>query len=410
MWRNTPNSSRSASPFPSPLQRRQTLGRATQNHAAWQIPRRQSMPQPPAISPSLTGMLANMHKQTNQDERPPEQDAYRTLSDQLGTIHLGSNRSNISYEDFSFNRGFIPNVDFNHSQFSAFSDLKGCNASHANFSFCELPFARFQHATLNSAKFNETDLHGANFDQAKLGLVNKVQPLFLPISQDISSRLLQLFPLLTPRLTQQKLAAASFQKADLSGASFQKANLEGCNFQEADLSRVKFKDANLQNVDLQTAKLVGVDLTEAKYLKGTKINISRIIEDELAAHQDQADPLTELNLTRIKHISEGKPHYSAKAYAPIAKQVLELAELSITKGLSLGLHDTELSDKLHDIVEAKQTGKISQEQLEQDFRHYYQKAEELVQYRDLEPEEYLPFIFKSIHNQLMANHQAPEPG
>jgi len=320
---------------------------------------------------ALPGMLSSMHAQSNLSERPPAQDGYQPITDESGEIRLGAERKNRVYTNITFYKGFIPSVDFSHSRFALYMRFQHANGTSAHFSHCDLPYARFSHAVLNGTKFDHARLTRAEFEGAKLGQVDKIQPLFLPIARDSSSSFARLFPLFTPRLSQPLSHAASFQNADLSHASFKSAEMEGCDLRDADLSDANFEDANLKKADLRGKNLPWASLAKAKNLSGTKIDLRQCIEDELRADKPRA-----------------------------AKMVVKLAELSVNQGLNLGMDNTRLSDSLAEIFHAVQEGKTTTRQLEQDFRHYYQKAEKLVHYREMSPDEYLPYIFRQIQHKL----------
>lgn len=320
----------------------------------------------------MTDMMSRMHHLTNNSERPPEEDAYKPITDEWGEIRLGADRTNKVYREFSFNRGFLPNVDFSDARFSALMDFRHSNGAHAKFTRSELPLANFQAAILNGADFDQAHLYRANFEGAQLGRVDKILPLFLPIPTEAGSRFHRLFSLFTPRLSQPQSPAASFRGAQLAGASFKGAELEGCDFNGADLTDTNFEDANLKNADLRNAWLSVSSLKRARSLEGAKVDIAHCIDNELQTDNPK-----------------------------VARLVMRLAELSATRGLQLGLEKDALpEDTLHAIFDAKTDGKISQRQLEKDFRHYCQKLEKAEGYRDLSPAEYLPYIFKRIQEKL----------
>lgn len=299
----------------------------------------------------------------------------KVVKDDDGEIVSGSNRADDSFHNFSFQDAWLPQVDFNHTNFSHGSNFQGCLGINSDFSDSNLPAANFRNSILSGADYSEASLPGANFDVCDLQSISilpndltarTVNKWGYTIGADLLHTFGNIGKWLGVDLDGAQTQAAKFTKAKLAGASFRHADLRGVDFTHSQLPLADFEGADVRNADFSKARILGAKFKNAR-LEGAKINLMDALEREIRSGNS-----------------------SVQAY-------INLGELLHASSMKLNIHNTETANQIHKLFEARDKGRITQSQLEASFKKHLDAGER----QRLPVPQMLPDTFNKVYQDLL---------
>lgn len=304
----------------------------------------------PKSQPKFSGFLNKLYNELIAEPFA----GYRKIEDQWGDLkspagsgNARQDRKNQKYTDrTSFHNAGLKCVDFNHSTFPHGANFKKSVCEIVDFSHCNMPSANFEGSVLNGSDFIGSHLTGANFSECDLEKLN-------------GSPEEKFWKNVTDRHGGNLYASTTRELSDLNSksisyySSFEDANLVGANFENSDLKEVNFRNANLRHANFKKARMQGADLTGARLLaanfedtmlEGAKINLDDVFEKEIAKGEDGT------------------------------VTIIKLGELMRATGLKLGIQDPNTAQKINDLLDARDQGRITSHELESTLRKHFIKA------------------------------------